>query len=286
MSNIPDFIFVVPYRDRASQLEIFLNHMKYILEGKNYEIFVSHQDDRRFFNRGAVKNLGFIYAKEKYPNDYKDITFVFNDVDSLVGDKNQTNFQTTKGIIKHIFGFKQALGGIFSIKGEDFEAVNGFPCIWNWGYEDNGLKNRLGWRATKQGKNKDSIMDHSEFHSYQHKGIVHLTHGPEKEPKIFNRLYAWNTYALSIKDWRDGINTITNITKTVEFDPRGNITIINYKTFNVLTSMPIKAEKKVLSTPKDLVWTPGYDPNPKPKFHITSRSFSNIFGKERRRKRK
>ena len=105
------------------------------------------------------------------------------------------------------------------------------------------------------------------------------------EPKVFNRLYAWNTYALSIKDWRDGINTITSITKTVDFDPRGNITIINYKTFNVLTSMPTKAEKKVLSTLKDLRWDPGYEP-PKPKYHITLRGFPSIFSKSSRRKRR
>ena len=284
MSNIPEFIFIVPYRDRASQLEVFLNHMKYILEGKNYEIFVSHQDDRRFFNRGAIKNLGFIYAKEKYPNDYKDITFVFNDVDSIVGDRTRTNFKTTKGIIKHIFGFIQALGGIVSIKGEDFEAVNGFPCIWNWGYEDNSLKSRLGWRAIKQGIDRNTIIDRSEFHHYNDKNIIHLSHGPEKQPRVFNRLHAWNTYSLSIKDWRDGINTITNITKTVDTDSRGNITIINYKTFNVLTQMPARAEKKVLNTLKDLRWDPNY--NPEPKLHITARNFSGVFSQSKRARRR
>ena len=59
-----------------------------------------------------MKNLGFMYAREKYPNDYKNITFVFHDVDCLVSLKNMTTFQTTLGKVKHIFGFKQTIRNV------------------------------------------------------------------------------------------------------------------------------------------------------------------------------
>ena len=84
--KIPKLIFIIPYRDREQQKHFFNRQMDYVLEdiGKdNYEIYFAHQCDSRDFNRGAMKNIGFIAMKEKYENNYKNITFVFNDVDTM-----------------------------------------------------------------------------------------------------------------------------------------------------------------------------------------------------------
>ena len=82
----PKIVFIVPYRDREQQKFFFSKHMSYVLENyepREYEIYFSHQLDNRTFNRGAMKNIGFLAMKQKYPDDYKKITFVFNDVDTI-----------------------------------------------------------------------------------------------------------------------------------------------------------------------------------------------------------
>ena len=62
--KIPKRVFVVPYRNRVQHKFFFSKYMSFILEDKDdYEILFSHQCDARTFNRGAVKNIGFIAIK-------------------------------------------------------------------------------------------------------------------------------------------------------------------------------------------------------------------------------
>ena len=87
--KVPKKVFIVPYRNRIQHKFFFSKYMQFILEGEtDYEIYFSHQCDARSFNRGATKNIGFLAMKQKYPNHYKDITFIFNDVDTMPYKKN------------------------------------------------------------------------------------------------------------------------------------------------------------------------------------------------------
>ena len=173
-------IFIVPYRNRPVQRRIFLQHMQYILEDEeDYQIFFITQNDSRHFNRGAMKNLGFLMVKEAYPKTYKNIDLVFHDLDNLIGEKNQVHFSTEPEVIYHIFGNHEQnnIGGIFVIKAGDFEKINGFPNFWGWGWEDTVF----GWRArTNNIKRKKG-----PFNLFSTK-IVHLATGYDNRRRIAN----------------------------------------------------------------------------------------------------
>jgi hypothetical protein len=143
MTNIPSKVFIVPYRDRQKDKKLFLENMKILLDNDDhYEIYFAHQCDYRPFNRGGMKNIGFLAIKNKYPEAYKNITFIFHDVDTWPSKKGMIDYNTSDGVVKHYYGYKFALGGIVAIKGIDFEKSRGFPNFWGWGIEDNTLNDR------------------------------------------------------------------------------------------------------------------------------------------------
>jgi N-terminal region of glycosyl transferase group 7 len=200
-SIVPKIVFVVPYRDRPQQKFFFRKYMNFILEDKDYyEIYFSHQSDARTFNRGATKNIGFIAVKEKYPNHYKDITFIFNDVDTLPFNKI-FDYDTTHGIVKHYYGFEYALGGIVVIKGSDFERTNGFPCFWGWGMEDNAFQKRCQSIGLK--------IDRSCFYPIGSKEILQLFDGVAR---IISKKDTWRS---ENDNGVDGLITITNLQYTL-----------------------------------------------------------------------
>jgi hypothetical protein len=177
--------------------------MKYVLEDMktgDYEIYFAHQRDTRDFNRGAMKNIGFTAMKHKYPNDYQNITFVFNDIDTMPYTKNFLNYATVVGNVKHFYGYKFTLGGIVSIMGIDFEKTNGFPNFWAWGYEDNMFQARVLKCGLK--------IDRSNFYPLMDKNILQMKDGLERvvNRTEFNR-FQYNT--------TDGINTVGNLEYTV-----------------------------------------------------------------------
>ena len=175
METIPKIIFIVPYRDRIPEKIHFSVYMKYIMEDydkNDYEIYYSHQMDSRPFNRGATKNIGFLVMKKKYPNDYKNITFVFNDIDTIPIKKNMFNYITTSGVVKHFYGFTFTLGGIFSIVGSDFEKCNGFPNNWGWGIEDNAMNDRALLN--------EFIINREQFYPRNSKAVLHLYETAER----------------------------------------------------------------------------------------------------------
>jgi hypothetical protein len=271
--KIPKRIFIVPYRNRVQHKFFFCKYMSFILEDKDdYEILFSHQCDARTFNRGAIKNIGFIAARNKYPEHYKDITFIFNDVDTIPFSKI-FDYETNHGIVKHYYGFKYALGGIVVMKGSDFEKTNGFPCFWGWGMEDNVLQKRCDRVGLK--------VDRSVFYNIGSPEILQLFDGISR---IISKKDPWRG---EYDDGMDGLRTITQLKYSIDEKSENpndnifvvhnsNIKIVNVKTF--LTHIPFGAEEYYnydLREPKRKIINPDKLKETK-KTVITTTDWSNI----------
>jgi len=204
--TIPKMVFIVPYRDREIQRRFFLRHMRYILEDYNqaeYEILIVHQQDQRDFNRGAIKNIGFLIVKEKYPDDYKDIILVFNDIDTVPCEKDLIKYETNHEVVKHFYGYNFALGGMFSITGKDFEKTGGFPNFWGWGYEDNAMQNRCNHMKIR--------IDRSNFYPILDKHMIQLQDGAHR---LINR----NDYLHYKNNTNEGYMNIGELKYTMDAD--------------------------------------------------------------------
>ena len=215
---VPLLVFIVPYRNRPQHKFFFSNYLTSILKNSElesrYEIYFSHQCDARSFNRGGTKNIGFLAVKEKYPNDYQKITFVFNDIDT-VPFSNIFDYTTSTGMVKHFYGFKYALGGIVSITGKDFELINGYPNFWGWGMEDNVLQKRC--------ESAGLIVNRDQFYPIGSPDILQLFDGVSR---LINKKDPWRaTHDNGI----DGLKTIHKLLydiNTESKNPLDNIHVV------------------------------------------------------------
>jgi hypothetical protein len=212
--SIPEIIFIVPYRDREMHYNIFSATMRDALQDSdNYKIYYIHQKDDRGFNRGAMKNIGFMAVKQMYPANYKDITLVFNDIDTMPSKTVKLDYKTERGTIKHFYGFEYTLGGIVSVNGYDFENLNGFPNFWAWGYEDNLLYMRANQNKIK--------VDRSVFYKIHDPNIVHLVDSPMRTVNRteYDRFLQNTTEGIrSIKDLKYEVNEQTGFIDVLQFN--------------------------------------------------------------------
>jgi len=218
IGTVPKKIFIVPYRNRVQHKFFLSKYMTFLLEDEkagDYEIYFSHQSDARPFNRGAAKNIGFLVMKQKYPNDYLNIDFIFNDVDTMPFNKI-VDYSTTPGVVKHLYGFRFALGGIVIFKGGDFERVNGYPNFWGWGQEDNILQHRCN--------NVGLQIDRSQFYTLGDQNMLQLFEGVK-------RVITQDSHAHAKKDnGVDGISTIYGILYSITHassNPADNVNVVD-----------------------------------------------------------
>jgi hypothetical protein len=276
----PKIVFIVPYRDRVPHKTFFTHYMETVImrdhiRDRDYAIYFAHQKDTRPFNRGAMKNIGFLAIKYKYPAEYKDITFVFNDIDTVPYDKDVLGYDTSIGTIKHFYGFTYALGGIFSIKGSDFERIGGFPNFWAWGCEDNCIYNRaiLG----------GLIVDRSTFFPIGDQRILQLYDGAtrsicrtealsvqrrtttENLTTIRNLVFEFNGEYIDVAHFDTAIDpgTITLETQNILMNPQINL-VPAIKQLDMERRVKIKSVQLSRPQPRPQQLQPQPQPQPRP----------------------
>jgi hypothetical protein len=114
--------------------------------------------------------------------------------------------------VKHYYGYKYALGGIVVMKGHDFERINGFPCYWGWGMEDNVLQKRCSKAGLK--------IDRNVFYNIGSPEILQLFDGISR---IISKKDPWR---MDTDNGVDGVRTIHKLEYTIDTssaNPNDNI---------------------------------------------------------------
>ncbi|XP_069106743.1 beta-1,4-galactosyltransferase 6-like [Argopecten irradians] len=160
--------FIIPFQDRDSHLKIFMSNIVPKLQRQQleYTIFLVEQAPGQHFNRGMMRNIGFVEASK---NDSYDC-YVFNDVDTIIeNDKNM--FKCDAQSVRHLAAmvdifnytllYKQLIGGILSVTYRQFISANGYSnSIYLWGGEDDDLYDRFrkhGYRVSRPSKDVGHI---------------------------------------------------------------------------------------------------------------------------------
>lgn len=131
-------IVFIPYRNRLTHLNYFLENLKPILLKyiKNLKIVIIEQDNTKEFNRGKLFNCGFKLYEDS-------CNYIFHhDVDLIPNINTVKNLYTIENdeIIRISVAHSSSLGGSIKMNSNIFKKINGYPNdIFGWGIEDRAL---------------------------------------------------------------------------------------------------------------------------------------------------
>lgn len=130
-------IVSIPYRDRESHLEYFIENTVPLIQEclPDTRVVVVEQSAGKLFNRGILLNVAF----KEYEN--KTNFFFTHDVDVNPTKKCiEDVYSKEVDILKIKTPHSSSLGCIVKFSHDAFVKVNGFPnYIWGWGIEDRAL---------------------------------------------------------------------------------------------------------------------------------------------------
>ncbi|BHF61122.1 Beta-1,4-galactosyltransferase 7 [Sparganum proliferum] len=186
---------IVPFRERFSDLMIFLPHMADFLTSKGvpHTFYVINQVDNYRFNRGMLLNVGVkesevmetqgaVVSPHSQPVRLPASSMIaLHDVDLLPLDRS-LKYEYLGSLPHHVIPswlhpiyhyYANYLGGIMLISRETFARVDGFSNrFWGWGREDDEFGRRLKDMQIKVLTEKKSVPTQPKFkhiHSKMHK---------------------------------------------------------------------------------------------------------------------
>ncbi|CAG9584303.1 unnamed protein product [Danaus chrysippus] len=140
---------LVTYRNRQSQLDIFIPYMHNFLRKQriHYKIYVIEQQDNKPWNKGILYNIGAKQAiADKFP------CLILHDVDLLPLDeanlyaclRQPRHMSASIDKFRYVLIYSNLVGGVLAITSEQYMEVNGFSNKYEgWGGEDDDFANRL-----------------------------------------------------------------------------------------------------------------------------------------------
>nr|XP_026486650.1 beta-1,4-N-acetylgalactosaminyltransferase bre-4-like [Vanessa tameamea]XP_026486651.1 beta-1,4-N-acetylgalactosaminyltransferase bre-4-like [Vanessa tameamea] len=140
---------LVTYRNRQSQLDIFIPYMHSFLKKQNihYKIYVIEQQDERLWNKGLLYNIGAKQAMlDKFP------CLILHDVDLLPLDesnlyvclKQPRHMSASIDKFRFVLIYKSLVGGVLAITSDQYKELNGFSNRFQgWGGEDDDFAGRI-----------------------------------------------------------------------------------------------------------------------------------------------
>jgi len=213
--------FIIPYRNRKEHLNEFILRFTEMLKDKDIDaqFYIIHQITIGEFNRGALKNIGFLEACKTRP----DGLFIFHDVDTYPTYWGSIPYTANKGEFRRpvMNSSPNNLGLICCCWKNEFEKTNGFANYWGWGSEDGALYYRA--KRLRIPINENNIINYRDT-----KYVINLEHYRNAEKQHF---YANQNSKILEEEKKTGNNSngLSNlkyeILLTSELAPR--FTIIN-----------------------------------------------------------
>lgn len=169
---------VVPYRDRESHLAQFVPHLAAYMAARHPDLsyrvtVVEQEDDGRPFNRGALKNIGFLLGEGD--SDYvclHDVDYLPDDADygwaedptPILWDgalERPIAPDQSDRVIRN--DLESTFGGVVLVPNGAMRRVDGYSNLyWGWGFEDFDFSLRIRGRRIATGRRRGRFipLDH------------------------------------------------------------------------------------------------------------------------------
>ncbi|KPJ02539.1 Beta-1,4-N-acetylgalactosaminyltransferase bre-4 [Papilio xuthus] len=140
---------LVSYRNRQSQLDIFIPYMHNFLrkQGIHYTIYIIEQQDDKPWNKGLLYNIG---AKQAIADRFP--CLILHDIDLLPLDignlysclQEPRHMSASIDKFRFVLTYDYLVGGALAIRSDQYIAVNGFSNKFEgWGGEDDDFAGRM-----------------------------------------------------------------------------------------------------------------------------------------------